>query len=256
MKFILQRTKGLLYDFQYELLRSKEYYDWWNSGKQDYDRTELEIKWEDEEIENPEEYCPVGSVEFCNSWFNNVFGKIAKPRNVPKELIKNVSSRRKIYFPDDFKDENWKKMFRGEKIYVKSMDTIKAEENGLYSKTDKALDKFILGNYQFSEEAEFLSEWRCFIYNNEIVDIKNYSGDPFIMPTKRQVKNKVEMFVNAPIAYTLDLAIAHNFGDMRGYNVEVVEVHDFFACGLYGFSDYKTYPLMLWRWFKEFTKGS
>jgi len=32
----------------------------------------------------------------------------------------------------------------------------------------------------------------------------------------------------------------------------VIEVHDFFSCGLYGFADHSIYPNMLHRWFWQY----
>jgi len=51
----------------------------------------------------------------------------------------------------------------------------------------------------------------------------------------------------APVAYTLDVGINNR-------STFVIEVHDFFACGLYGFADLNLLPLMFYRWFKEFMK--
>ena len=106
-------------------------------------------------------------------------------------------------------------------------------------------------HFQVSEVMDDIeSEWRCFIYNGELVDLKCYSGDPFKVPSKQYIDVCIKNFKSAPIAYTLDICTRSG-----GHTIpaEVIEVHDFFSCGLYGFNDSK-YPLMLWRWFKEFTK--
>jgi hypothetical protein len=58
-------------------------------------------------------------------------------------------------------------------------------------------------------------------------------------------------FKSAPIAYTLDVGINKNTN-----TVFLVEAHDFFSCGLYGFADHRIYPQMLYRWFREYTNNS
>jgi hypothetical protein len=49
----------------------------------------------------------------------------------------------------------------------------------------------------------------------------------------------------APVAYTLDVGVnkKHTF---------IIEAHDFFSCGLYGFADLKLLPLMFYRWFRDY----
>lgn len=263
MKFVMQKTpEHLMYDFQYTLFQAKEYYTWLDSPKPEELRTEFEITMEDDPciLRHEKEYCPVGSVEFCTTWFKTYWGKTPKPRNVPLSMIKNVSCRRKIFMSSWFKDEEWVNLFRTPTVYIKSMENIKDPQNGLYNKASEFAKKAasgVYGEYQFSEEMDFLSEWRCFIYNGELQDLKCYSGDPFKMPTRIQIKNKIDAFKNPPVAYTMDLAIAKQFNDpvatRNNLHIETVEVHDFFACGLYGFSNLRVYPLMLWRWFKEWT---
>ena len=88
---------------------------------------------------------------------------------------------------------------------------------------------------------------------NRIIDIKNYSGDPWVIPNKDIILQCITEFEtkanSIPPSYTLDIAVREN-----GV-VDIIEIHDFFSCGTYGFSEYEKYPLMLWRWFKWFTKN-
>ena len=57
--------------------------------------------------------------------------------------------------------------------------------------------------------------------------------------------DRYESIGDAPIAYTLDVGI-------NDKGTFVIEVHDFFSCGLYGFADVGILPSMLNRWFQEF----
>ena len=55
----------------------------------------------------------------------------------------------------------------------------------------------------------------------------------------------IDAFEDCPIAYTLDVGINDN-------GTFVIEVHDFFSCGLYGFSNHPILPQMFGRWYTEY----
>lgn len=59
----------------------------------------------------------------------------------------------------------------------------------------------------------------------------------------------IREYKSCPIAYTLDVGVNSN-------NTFIIEVHDFFSCGLYGFSDNKILPYMFSDWFDECVKNS
>ena len=52
----------------------------------------------------------------------------------------------------------------------------------------------------------------------------------------------------APVAYTLDIGVKWKEG---GNETFVIECHDFYSCGLYGFSDLNKLPFMFNRWHLE-----
>ena len=52
-------------------------------------------------------------------------------------------------------------------------------------------------------------------------------------------------YINSPIAYTIDIGVDYNC------NNYLIEVHNFYSVGLYGFFDYKMIPVMFNRWFYE-----
>jgi hypothetical protein len=56
---------------------------------------------------------------------------------------------------------------------------------------------------------------------------------------------------NPPIAYTLDVGIKTETKE-----TVIIEMHDFFSCGLYGFNDPFRYPYMLSQWFHEFIRNN
>lgn len=252
MKFVLE-TRLWPYDFQGELLRQKEYYTWLDSGKSPELKTEMVVCTESELKKvlpdgDYKDWCPVGSVEFCVRWFKDVWGLTPLPKNVPDDLI--PLCHRKITYMENDPDKIMSTM--GDKVFVKDTRTIKSIWNGI--KDNRNMMWIFDGShnphihFQVSDLIDDIrSEWRCFVYEGKLVDIKNYAGDPFDIPERDYIeKTLIPAYKSAPVAYILDIA-------QTDLGTEVIEVHDFYACGLYGFNDPK-YPFMLWRWFKEFTK--
>ena len=83
--------------------------------------------------------------------------------------------------------------------------------------------------------------------------MQNYSGDYTLMPNVERVLHMIHNYKTAPIAYTLDVGVnVHDVYDT--HHTFVIECHDFFSCGLYGFANHKIYPQMLYRWFHEYLK--
>src|SRR5690606_4461623 len=101
------------------------------------------------------------------------------------------------------------------------------------------------GNYQISDIIEIESEWRAFIYNKNLVGLQNYSGRFDVFPDVEKIKAMINHYKSQPIAFTLDVAVSCD-------KTVIIEVHDFFSCGLYGFSEHKYLPFMFSRWFHSF----
>lgn len=252
LNFILQDSILPLSDIGIELLRAKEYWDWRNSWKkEEWEKTRINIFYPGQKLpkDTPvNTLCPVGTVEFVVDWFKLFFPKIIiKPINIPQSIIgqKNLTGRKIINI--EAGNRNFKSI-KGNKVFVKSRKIIKDPKNGLYNVESKELEKIIkTGEWQISEYIEdIISEWRVFVYKGEIIDIKCYLGDPFIIPEKKRVEEMIGAVEdNMPISYTLDI-----FCTKKGESF-ILEIHDFFGCGLYGMSEPEKYPFMLYRWFKE-----
>jgi len=178
-------------------------------------------------------YVPVGSVEFVLAWMKRFNIATPKPMNVPEELFDFVNRgifNGPHYDMDDILD----------KRFVKSNDHIKGFK--LIIDNTYPLPE---GNYQFSEVIDIESEWRCFVHKGKLVGLQNYAGEFDMFPCVDDIKCMIDAFKSAPIAYTLDVGVH----DERTF---VIECHDFFSCGLYGFTEHKIYPYMLYRWFHEY----
>lgn len=202
------------------------------------------VKWSDAaggEIDPAPERdaIPVGSLDFCEAVLGK--GRTAypgiRPLNVPSCLRDSsyICRRMKEAKPEEI--QGYFKKWNTDKLFIKSM-TIPKAYTGLYSRRDK-LPEFPDDIYLVSETLEFNAEWRCFVYNNKIMDIRRYSGSyavPFLpcdVEFAREIVRTVAACVRPRLdAYTLDL------GKTTAREVPVVvELHNFLSCGLYGYED-------------------
>lgn len=198
-------------------------------------------------------YIPVGSVEFVIKFLKQVApGQVILPLSIPgelfdyeftgrdmelikgdtKETIAYVSKNRKL-----LSDSN-------EKVFAKSVDEIKG-----YTEFIKPCELPSSGTYLLSEIVDIKSEWRGFVYKGKLIDIRSYSGDVGAFPDMQQVNFMITAYQAAPPAYTIDVAVLKN-----GKTV-IIECHNFFSCGLYGFADHSLLPTMLIKAFNWQIQG-
>lgn len=163
----------------------------------------------------------VGSVEFMKTVFNRV-GKtdIRLPENSNRPFdvttLGVVKSRAKS----------------GEKLFIKPFDI-------------KLFTGFVIDQMQYTsinnlpDETEVMvyepfkcrveSEWRCYILNNRVEYIGNYSGDLYVNIDGSYLNKVIEGNKGKfPCAYTIDIGVLSN-----GDNV-VIEYNDMWAIGNYG----------------------
>ena len=226
IEYQIQAVDGeIVYDFAFVLLRAIAFQNWARSEK----------VYHYKEVDKPEynpNIIPIGSVEFCNDYFMGTLGSKPLPINVPPELLGREFTGRKVI------NGNEKDLSNG--LFFKSNDAIKSITD-IYDENMDVQE----GNYQISDSISIESEYRCFIYGGELVGVHYYSGSFHKYPDISRVEAMIKAYSTQPIAFTLDVGIC------SGETV-IIEVHDFFACGLYGFSDYKILPQMFTRWFNEY----
>jgi len=186
--------------------------------------------------------CPVGTIEFVFKYIDKIYGENAhlkiKPINVP-EWAEIFSIGNTVFNIKNATDAT--KMLKnrvidsGNRMFMKSAIEFKSPMNGFIDSVDQIRD-----NVQLVPEGNILSEWRMFVHKGECIDIRNYSGDPFCFPDNITL-NKIKVANNSVVEGTIDICVTDD------HTVHVIECHDFFSCGLYGFSDYNALPVMLWR---------
>ncbi len=162
----------------------------------------------------------VGSVEFMKE----VFSKIGK-ENV--RVPKNSNREHKVMTLGDAK----KISKSGQSIFIKPFD-IKLFTGFILDQmvhtsiSDVPDDTNVMVYDVFSSKIK--SEFRCYIHNNRVVDVRNYSGDLFCYPNEEYLKGIIDTNKDFPISYTIDIGVLEN-----GDNV-VIEYNDMWAIGNYG----------------------
>lgn len=227
-KFLIQTINGQVkHDFSFTLLESIEFNNWLRTEKQ------FDYKFTDEETEPG--FVPIGSVEFVSKYFQDHCGFTPYPRNIPQELLCDIWTGRKVINGTEKDIVNYS--------FVKSNTKIKA--------FTELCSEAPAGFYQISSLIDIDSEWRCFVYEGKLVGLQNYSGDFDIFPDVEKIKRMIQAYRSQPPVFTLDVAIMQD-------RTVVIEVHDFFSCGLYGFTNHKILPYMFTKSFhsliREHTK--
>ena len=175
---------------------------------------------------------PIGTIQFVSRWLEALNGKDKQmtPLEVPK-CLREFTGRE--YFISKGKDIPEKYM-DGSKWFIKDIDHLKKWNSLLYD--DRDLSYFIEPDttYSISERVEFNSEYRTFVYEDEIQACEHYLYDPAIFPDGKRLKEMISIYSakTHPKAYTLDIGILKGSGE-----TVPLEIHPFSCCGLYGFND-------------------
>ena len=226
MNFSIQTINGQVkHDFSFTLIEALAYHQWLGQSPHTFSLTDS----------IPEIGIPVGSVEFVSETLKSRQYPVPKPKNVPIELRRFAG---RIMWSGTNHSA-----YQGQRWFVKSNDIIKYPTRIIIP--GDILDR---GNYQFSEIVDFETEWRAFVWRGQLVGLQNYAGDFCLLPEVSRIRKMIKAYVDAPCAYTLDVGIVNG-------ETCLVEVHDFFSCGLYGFADLQLLPLMLGGWYKEYIKS-
>lgn len=178
----------------------------------------------------------VGSVEFMKE----VFSKVGKEdARVPQ----NSNREHKVMTLGEAKQL----VKTGKNIFIKPFDiklfTGFVLDQMIYTSISGIPDETMVMVYDVFE-SPIKSEWRCYIHNKKVVDIRNYSGDLFTVPTESYLESVIKSNVDFPIAYTIDIGVLEN-----GKN-EVIEYNDMWAIGNYGMPNDTYLRLLKDRYFE------
>jgi hypothetical protein len=232
--FFIQTENGeIIHDFAFTLVDALKYHKWYYVGKGNYDYILSDSP-------DKENMVPVGSVEFVQEYLKKYLGiEKVKPLNIPEPLLKPEYLKRWVMY-ESFEVPTISNYT--EPVFIKDNSKIKGCVAIVYPK-----EKINPGEYLISQIINIESEWRAFVYEKRLVGLQNYLGDFTLFPDVRLIREMIKSFSDSPTAYTLDVGIN------RQQETFILEAHDFFSCGLYGFSDAKLLPKMLVAGFRDIT---
>ena len=94
-------------------------------------------------------------------------------------------------------------------------------------------------------DSDINSEWRVYVYNNKIMDSRNYSGDFKITPDYNYVEDVIKLNKETfPIAYTIDVGVLESKENV------VIEYNDMWSIGNYGLDNRVYLRLLRERYFQ------
>ena len=169
----------------------------------------------------------VGSIEDTMAWFNAMQIAIPPPMTMPAD-IQEFAGRRvqlmtfgqalaRVDYPYFLKPYSVLKQFVAGVIE-------KPTDKRWFSENDIPTDTTVL----VSEVVEFVSEYRGYVINKELVGLKHYGGDFCIFPDTSLIKRAIDAYASQPAAYSID------FGITRDGRTLLVECNDFWSLGCYG----------------------
>lgn len=95
-----------------------------------------------------------------------------------------------------------------------------------------------------SEVVDFVSEYRCFVHNGLLVDVRRYGGNITKFVDVNVALDCIKTFSSAPISYSIDLGLT-----TTGETV-IVELNDAYSLGGYGIDSTLYVKMIIDRWFE------
>ncbi|MDE7243967.1 MAG: ATP-grasp domain-containing protein [Oscillospiraceae bacterium] len=153
------------------------------------------------------------------------------PVGIPDEILPHQEwLGRKIVFADSIqKAPLIFSYLRADKLFIKSAGRVKTNFTDIYDRTTPL--PITSDPIMFSEKIQIKSEWRAFVFRQRLMDIRCYSGDPWLIPNKSAVMSMIDAVGQKYPAYALDVAVIPT---ESGFQTVIIEVHNFISCGLYG----------------------
>lgn len=168
-------------------------------------------------------YIPIGTVEYCESTFDNK----NKTINFYPDFLKNYIKRKSGF---SFINSPLK-----ESLFLKQSNEWKSDfKSKVYDRGFSPPENF----YFWSEPIDFVQEWRYYVAKGEVVCSGWYDG---VDENENAPKIKVE--------YPNNFSGCVDFGrDSKG-KIQLVEAHAPFACGWYGdhHEDYTIWQYFAWQ---------
>lgn len=174
---------------------------------------------------------PVGSLEYVSAFlkkFHNI--ENMNPIEVPDCLRQDEFLKRK------YSIVNKKYLPKQGYFFIKYVSQLKVfSHTGLIERLfDSEFNNDFLkdGLYQVSEVVEIISEYRCFIHDDELIAMNYYDGNCTVLPDMKTIQKAILTYMldkYRPKAYTMDIAVIKDRG------TAIIEIHPWVSVGLYGY---------------------
>lgn len=176
---------------------------------------------------------PVGTIEFVESYLNSEGGqglngyKHENPVEIPKYL------RTEEFLKRDYKIVKGKDIVLAGNKFIKNVSKLK---DGTYKGEllyyEQSMDKKPSGDtlYQLSSDFKPVSEYRVYVFRNNIEAIAHYDGRPDLFPDTKLLNKAVSLIMLNEKwlkSYTIDVMI-----NKKG-ETALIEIHNFTSVGLY-----------------------
>ena len=241
--FVLQTENGqILTDMGKAIFESISFERWLHPN------TEIQYRLQEDTSPISQRDIPVGSIE----WTERVSGLHIVPTNLPPELWSPpfiLRGRTGIGTKNDLAAQ-----LADGPLFVKSATKTKAWDARVISAKELSMlpeDE----KYFFSNCVIFTNEWRIFIFHNKIEDVKQYLGSwaEGLTPNDVTLITNLCGDIRLPFpAYTIDI------GRTDKGLLELIEIHPFISCGLFGFDNLPVIRRMAaqaWRYFANNQNG-
>lgn len=228
--FLIQTINGeVTHDFSFHLIESIKYNNWFqNEQIYTYSFADDYKNVNKNDIKN---MIPIGSVEFVLGFLKHIHNiENIRPLNIPQALMKTEYLKR------------WAKIIKTNSIVTNTGDTpIFVKDNTKIKGFCDIIPKnytYPTGEWLVSEVVDIESEWRCFVFYDQLMGLQNYSGNFALFPNVKLIKEMINDYQGKNTCYTLDVGVNYSEGTF------ILECHDCFSVGLYGFADYTVLPRM------------
>lgn len=241
--FLIQTIDGQVkHDFSFALIEAIDYQNWLNKGTHDYELVDINDIFEHDYTG----FVPSGTIQFIKKYLASYYDiHTLKPINIPTDLRSLEYTKRMCWNMQKAHIESFINLHGGQS-FVKSNEVLKGFTGIIDLSQVSGLCE---GSYLVSDVINIESEWRSFVFNGQLVGLQNYSGDFTMFPDIEFINSCIKAYTDAPPAYTLDIGMNKKDGTF------VIEVHNFYSCGLYGFDDSKILPQMFIRGFNHLMKN-
>jgi len=193
-----------------------------------------QIEYNEDSERYGKDMIPVGDIPYIERWLWKNHQKKMIPIEVPEILRKEEFLGRSYRIVDRDKIP----YDTGGKYFIKNVSRLKEFNSALYEGMVPMPSTLPAGHYVVSSWVDIRSEFRVFVYKDEILAIQNYLGSPLVFPQAEKLMKMVMQYQGddrRPKAYTLDIAVICKQDQTT--DTILLEIHPFACCGLYGFAD-------------------